>query len=85
MTKGHFWYVLGCYLFLVLLAGLFQWLVTSPAPVEHTGVNLAGLSSHFGEKLMDAMWVVLSWCMYLRIKEEENQLLESEAATGAKA
>jgi hypothetical protein len=71
MTKGHFWYVLGCYLFLGLGQWLIHWTITSPVNSADSGLGWAWLPVQFGLMLIDALWIILSWCMYLRIKETD--------------
>jgi hypothetical protein len=71
MTKGHFWYVLGCYLFLGLGQWLIHWTITSPVNGADSGLGWAWLPVQFGIKLFESIWIILSWCMYQRIKETD--------------
>jgi len=70
MTKGHFRYVMGCYLFLGLGAWLIIWLISLPFPDAD---NEMSLPVEFASHLIDSLWIVLSWSMYVRIKEAEAQ------------
>jgi hypothetical protein len=74
MTKGHFWYVLGCYLFLWLGGWLITWAILLPVDAPDSSMGWAWLPVHLGARFIDSSWLILSWCMYLRIKEAEAQL-----------
>ena len=74
MTKGHFWYVMGCYLFLGAGEWLINWLMALPLPDADAKTSWVGIPVEFGSKLIDSMWIILSWCMYLRIKETDAPL-----------
>lgn len=69
MTKGHFWYVAGCY----LVIGFGDWslrrFVEAPVHVSYLGFDWL---AHVGFSLTDSVWIVLSWCMYLRIKATDT-------------
>jgi len=71
MTKGHFFYVFGCYLVLWSIQWIFTRAIESPVNGVDYKLSLPWLSVQFGELLVDTMWIILSWCMYLRIKEAE--------------
>jgi hypothetical protein len=69
LTRGHFWYVGGCYLFIGGSIWMITWLVTSPS------------STRFHEmpwpvqvflQLIEPIWMISAWCMYLRIREVEG-------------
>jgi heme/copper-type cytochrome/quinol oxidase subunit 4 len=75
MTKGHFRYVLGCYLFLGLGLWLIRWTITSPVNDPGFGLSWAWMLVQFCLMLIELLWIVLSWCMYLRIKEMGTQPL----------
>lgn len=72
MTKGYFWFVAGCYLFLGLGDWLINWTMALPLlGGADYGTNWVGVPGEFGLELIDSTWIILSWCMYLRIKEVE--------------
>jgi hypothetical protein len=77
MTRGHFWYVLGCYFFLWLGIWLVHWpfrqlehrIIVIDFPVQLLGVWL------------DSLWVVIAWVMYFQIKAaDEPPVANSEGA-----
>ena len=72
MTKGHFGYVLGCYLFLGLSQWLIRWTISSPINGSDSGLSWAWILVQFCLMLIESLWIVLSWCMYLRIKEVDS-------------
>jgi membrane-anchored glycerophosphoryl diester phosphodiesterase (GDPDase) len=80
MTKGHFWYVGGCYLFLWATLRLVQWLV--PIPAAGSPFIAEAPLLNLGWQLLDTMWIILSWCMYLRITETDRQSFENTTAGG---
>jgi hypothetical protein len=69
MCKIHFWYLTGCLFFLLLGDSLLYagmtWVLD--------GIPWSVIPLAFTEKLFGAMWMILTWCMYLRIKEIEAQ------------
>lgn len=71
MTRGHFWYVVGCYLFLGLGLWAGHYLLWR-ANLENTWDG-APVLFHFGFNLTDHVWVLLAWCMYLRIKTADGK------------
>jgi hypothetical protein len=65
MTRGHFAYVGGCYLF---LGGLMV------SPLEGQTISASGITYILIKYLLElgqSLWTILAWCMYLRIKEAE--------------
>lgn len=83
MTKGHFGYVAGCYLIMGGAEWLVTWGLSSPVPEAGSGFNWGWIVTRLVLSLVETTWVILSWCMYLRIKEaDEEQLkkLEEDAA-----
>jgi hypothetical protein len=69
MTKGHFWYVAGCYLALGLLGYSVSWVIGP-------GIgNTSGLGEKMGRMLLallNSSWTIMAWIMYLRIKDEDE-------------
>ncbi len=63
MTKGHFGFVAGCY---IIIAGA-NWLVW------HVGIK-PELLVDVCNYAFDPFWIIVSWCMYKRIKALENEL-----------
>jgi len=75
MTKGHFWYVAGCYLFLGAGNWILNWLFSALLKDTDSGLNWLWLSTHLGLRLFDSLWIILSWCIYLRIKKTDEPAL----------
>jgi hypothetical protein len=69
MTKGHFGYVLGCYVFLWFCDWSINWAVLSPVDAPESSLGWAWFPAHLAARIVDSLWLILSWCMYLRIKE----------------
>ena len=69
MTKGHFWYVAGCYLFL----GFGEWLIHKLMGPSLNGTDRGSvwILVQLGLRTIDSLWIFLSWCMYQRIKEAD--------------
>ncbi|MCE0496860.1 MAG: glycerophosphoryl diester phosphodiesterase membrane domain-containing protein [Methylacidiphilales bacterium] len=81
MTKGHFVYVLGCYLFLWGGTWLIDWPLGKLDVDRLTGVDFI---FQLIRSLIDTLWVVMSWCMYLRIKAADQPPVgHSESASEA--
>ena len=67
MTKNHFWYVAGCYVILWAVQWAISWTIALPY-----GLSWEWLLVQSGLALVNSLWVILSWCMYLRIKKTEG-------------
>lgn len=74
MTRRHFGYVFGCYFFLWLVGWSIGQISGSNAPdiAEQT----AGIFflKKFVAYLIDSLWVIMSWCMYLQVKAADAQM-----------
>jgi hypothetical protein len=72
MTKDHFWYVAGCYLFLGLsnwlIGWMLKWMVTSPFNVGGYRMLAADQLVALCLHLIQPMWIISAWCMYREIK-----------------
>jgi len=72
MTKGHFWYVLGCYFVLWFMG----WTVNAACGLnasnntgQTTGISiLLDLALY----MFGSLWIIVPWCMYLRIKAADQ-------------
>jgi hypothetical protein len=80
MTKGHFRYVLGCYLFLWLGQWLINWRLPWNLNGSSSGLGWDHIPLQLGVALLEPMWIILSWSMYLRIKEVDAPNLISAPA-----
>lgn len=76
MTRGHFWYVAGCYLFLGGMMWFAEWLVEPPLHDRQASMAGASLMIHFCFALADNIWIIIAWVMYHRIKTEEEHIAE---------
>ena len=72
MTRGHFWYVGGNCLFLGGAAWLIHYMIGTH--VRGNGAVMTGVTIvlNLGYCVFSQLWVILLWCMYLRIKETEE-------------
>ena len=78
MTRGAFWYVLGCYLCLVAIEQLLHWLFAS----THFTSEPAGLSGFLfdiADEVTSPLWIIVSWVMYNQIKAKEPEPAEMPA------
>jgi hypothetical protein len=71
MTRNHFGYVLGCYLLLAAGDEFLQWAFTPPTDGPSYVWDWAWPVAQYGLALYNCAWIVLSWQMYLRIKEAD--------------
>jgi len=77
MTRGHFWYVLGCYAFLWLAIWLVHWPFVK---LEHR-IIVIEFPVQLLRVWLDSLWVVIAWVMYFKIKAaDEPPVLNSEGA-----
>ncbi len=83
MIKSYFWYVAGCYLFLGSLEQLIEQSVASPVHGANSGANGAQTLLQAGLNLLAPAWIILSWCMYLRINQANDELRQAREATAA--
>jgi membrane-anchored glycerophosphoryl diester phosphodiesterase (GDPDase) len=80
MTRGHFGYVLLCYLLLggvLVVVGYF----TPEFGAQGTFGMLADVVLQYFNGVLGTIWIVLAWVMYVRIKaadEEPNTLTSLE-------
>jgi hypothetical protein len=78
MTKNHFWYVAGCYLFLGLSTALVNWLLAHIVSSASSAGGYGMLSADQLRKLclhmIQPMWIISAWCMYLEIKALEAEI-----------
>jgi hypothetical protein len=83
MTQGHFWYVLGCYLFL----WLGFWLVDWPFHKLDHRIHAISFPIQLFGAWLESLWIVLAWVMYFRIKAADQPLDEpaTEQAEGLSA
>jgi hypothetical protein len=73
MTRYHFGFVLGCYLVLCVItvpAGLIVHYFALGAGLIENGI---GMILELFLKLLDSLWLVLAWCMYINIKETDSR------------
>jgi hypothetical protein len=68
MTKNRFGYVFGCYFLLAFAIGTIYFLTGHGTRWFHASIWIAPSLKVFF-KLMDTVWFVLPWIMYLRIRE----------------
>ena len=71
MTKGYFWYVAGCYIFLGAGEWVVDWAMSLPLGNTNSSPGWIGIVVGFASNLIDTLWTVQSWVMYLRLKEVE--------------
>ena len=68
MTRGHFWYVFGCYFLLFLYSWSINQVVGANAhDITQQPVGIYFLKN-FTVHLADLLWTVLAWCMYTHLK-----------------
>jgi hypothetical protein len=67
MTRGAFWYVLGCYAFLAVLQMILRWLF-APTNLRSATSGWSGLLADVAEEVVAPLWVIVSWVMYNQIK-----------------
>ncbi len=72
MMRGYFWYVFGCYMFLVGPTEFIRWLISSAN--DHQPFTAAQIIFRCGEMILGPLWLILSWVVYLRIKEADAPL-----------
>jgi hypothetical protein len=70
MTRGHFWYVLGCYIFV----GTAEYFLNQLAahfelPQQFTWIDAIDC---FTSSLFTCYWILLAWVMYLRIQAADS-------------
>jgi len=68
MTKDRFVYVLGCYIF--LWSGI--WLIDRIMQYVDDRLTGTDLLSQVSYAFLDPLWIVMAWCMYLRIKAADQ-------------
>jgi hypothetical protein len=74
MTRGRFWYVLGCYVFV----GTAEHFLThlSHSFGQHTHFTWLNAVDNLIGGLFTCYWIVLAWVMYKRIVDADKQLPE---------
>jgi hypothetical protein len=77
MTKGHFGYVACCYL---LLGGCMVVIEKFLTPPDYDGPVHALLADAccFIYAVIGTLWVILAWCMYLRIGNVDRAMLAAK-------
>jgi uncharacterized membrane protein len=72
MTRGAFWYVLGCYCFLLAVQQLLNWLFAS-IRFPSGPAGLSGLLVNLTKEVVSPLWIIVSWVMYNQIKERDRE------------
>jgi hypothetical protein len=73
MTGGHLGYVFGCYFLLWLVGSSIEHICGSNArDIVDQPAGIFFLKK-FVAYLVDSLWVILSWSMYLQIKAADAQ------------
>ena len=75
MTRGRFWYVLGCY----VLVGTTEYFMLLPFQIYESphSFNCAKAIDLLISGAFTCYWVLLAWCMYWRIRDAENPATEA--------
>jgi hypothetical protein len=71
MTRGHFWYVLLCYLVMASVHIAVNQLFASPWLDAHIPFSFSFFVKHAVGAFFDSLWIVLGWQMYLDIKNAD--------------
>jgi hypothetical protein len=72
MTRGHFWYVLFCYLVMASAHIMVNQLFASPWLDAHVPFSFSFFVKHAADGFFDSLWIILGWQMYLDIKDADE-------------
>jgi hypothetical protein len=70
MTRGHFGYVLGCY----VIVGTAEYFISYFFDLSGAtnSFTWAEATNHLFVSIMNCYWILLAWCMFWRIRDAEN-------------
>ena len=72
MTRGHFWYVLFCYVLMALAHFTLNQLFMTPWLDAHVPWSLSFFIKHIADGFFNSLWIILGWQMYLEIKDADE-------------
>jgi hypothetical protein len=72
MTRGHFWYVLFCYLLMAAAHIAMNQLFTIPWLDPSVVGSPPFFLKHLAEGFFDSLWMILGWQMYVEIKAADQ-------------
>jgi hypothetical protein len=79
MTRGHFWYVISCYLVLAFAHMIVIQLFASPWLDANVPLSFSYFLRHAVDGFFDSLWIVLGWQMYVEIKSADTPSLPARA------